>query len=214
MARYLQLLFGFRGRICRTQYWAGNVLVGAGLLTLFAVVVAPVLNAHSPAAALGEIRRVAPVLAPVSTLTLWMRFALQVKRFHDRGRTGWFALVGLLPWFAMGWVAERLSHAGAGAVTEVYHVLPVILAATLFSAAILAELGGRPGTSGDNRFGPPPGSPAASRQNHRALDFETADAAIQRALEERRKSSASSGRPAVQAAAQVTAGFGRRGLRP
>jgi uncharacterized membrane protein YhaH (DUF805 family) len=209
VGHYLQLLFGFQGRISRTQYWAGNVLVGAGLLTLFAVVVAPVLNAHSPAAALGEIRRVAPVLAPVSTITLWMRFALQVKRFHDRGRTGWLALVGLLPWFALGWVAGRLANAGAGALMEVQHVLPAILAAMLFSAAILTELGGMPGTPNENRFGLPPGSSAGSR--HSSVNLETADAAIQRALDERRNPPAAPGRRPDVIAAPPT-GFGRRGL--
>jgi uncharacterized membrane protein YhaH (DUF805 family) len=214
VALFLPLLFGFQGRISRLQYWAGNVLVGAGLLTLLAVVLAPVLNAHSPAMALSEIQRIAPVLAPASAITLWMRFALQVKRFHDRGRTGWLALIGLLPWFALGWVARRISEAGAGALLEVQHVLPVILGAMLFSAAMLAELGGMPGTPGENRFGPPLGSAASKGRRDRTVDLQTADAAIQQALDERRGAANSAGQPVLPPTAQRAGGFGRRGSRP
>jgi uncharacterized membrane protein YhaH (DUF805 family) len=33
----------------------------------------------------------------VSVLMIWPSIAVQVKRCHDRGRTGWFILIGLVP---------------------------------------------------------------------------------------------------------------------
>ena len=38
-----------------------------------------------------------PVLTACTLASTWPNLALAVKRLHDRGRSGWFCLVGVIP---------------------------------------------------------------------------------------------------------------------
>jgi uncharacterized membrane protein YhaH (DUF805 family) len=42
-------------------------------------------------------------------LTLWPWIAVSVKRFHDRGRSGWFLLIALIPFFGALWLLIELG---------------------------------------------------------------------------------------------------------
>ena len=91
-----QVLLSFDGRISRSTYWVCGVLPiavieacgglidvamhGAGFVAAFAVLV-----------------------------TLWPSLAVSVKRCHDRDRSGWFLLVGLIPIIGDIWVLVELG---------------------------------------------------------------------------------------------------------
>lgn len=83
----LWALFGFDGRISREVYWLGNF--GCGFLAI--ALTLPTINELT-----GQI-----VMAPWSPLIappfVWAGIALAVKRLHDRGLTGLFALALLVP---------------------------------------------------------------------------------------------------------------------
>ncbi|NPU70018.1 DUF805 domain-containing protein [Bradyrhizobium sp. 83012] len=79
--RLLRFLFSFDGRVSRSAYWLGLVLAFA-----FFVVVAVVPPLAFNNAVLG-----------LSLLALWPTLAIGAKRCHDRGRSGWYQLVGLIP---------------------------------------------------------------------------------------------------------------------
>jgi serine/threonine protein kinase/uncharacterized membrane protein YhaH (DUF805 family) len=91
-----QLLFSFQGRINRGKIWLGIMMIY--LLATFAV-----LGIVAVAAATGEARSsnapvVTIILSIIGGITfLWSVFALYAKRCHDRGRSGWFSLLFLVP---------------------------------------------------------------------------------------------------------------------
>ena len=85
-----QILFSFRGRVPRKVFWLygvlGLTLASAMLEMLFGIVRMPQGG----------------VDIAVNLLLVWPFSAIVVKRFHDRDKSGWWALLYLLP--AIGWV--------------------------------------------------------------------------------------------------------------
>lgn len=91
-----QMLFSFEGRMRRGKYWACSI--GAWLavmltMVIIGVVIESVGRGHESIAG--------PIFAVFSFLLFlpwcWSSFALQVKRLHDRGKSGWWMLLGLVP---------------------------------------------------------------------------------------------------------------------
>ena len=94
--------FSFRGRISRSRYWEYSLLVNiaAGI----SVYVASVLFFQIA----GLVRESAAdhdrppivfiaIVFPLYAIVTWVGLALQIKRLHDRGRTGWFVLLNAVP---------------------------------------------------------------------------------------------------------------------
>lgn len=90
--------FSFQGRINRQVYWLWYVLP-----ILAISVVAAILDQ-----VLGTLYMIGPgqpvgILSSVVTLaSIWIGLAAGAKRCHDRGRSGWFQLLLLLP--VIGWI--------------------------------------------------------------------------------------------------------------
>jgi uncharacterized membrane protein YhaH (DUF805 family) len=81
--RLLSFLFSFDGRISRRIYWLYFVLP---LLLIFlgvAVAVPPLSFNHA--------------FLALFLLTIWPTLAIGAKRCHDRNRSGWYQLIGLIP---------------------------------------------------------------------------------------------------------------------
>jgi len=127
----------FKGRSGRTEFWtffglsvAAFLLavVATGLSTDTATVAqprAPGVNA-SPAGA------IAYLFWWLVSIVPW--FAVQVRRFHDQGRSGWFCLVGAGAYVAVGFGA-----------------MPLAVILSLIAMGLMAL----PGEEAQNRFGPP-----------------------------------------------------------
>lgn len=84
------LLFGFRGRIGRRTWWLWGVAAMLGLVIYFTVALR--VAGAPPKVAEGV----------VNMLLVWPALALSVKRWHDRGKSGWWVLVTLIP--VIGWL--------------------------------------------------------------------------------------------------------------
>lgn len=88
----LQFLFGFNGRIRRSHYWVGSLaLVMFGVAAIFAVMPADDVSPEAMASING------PAFLLVYAVLTWCGLALQVKRWHDRGKSGLWVLIGLVP---------------------------------------------------------------------------------------------------------------------
>ncbi|MGA0609843.1 DUF805 domain-containing protein [Caldimonas sp. KR1-144] len=85
-----QILFGFKGRIPRKTYWIWGVVV----LVAFSVFASLLLGI------LGIDEWAASVL--VNLAILWPAFAVSVKRWHDRDKSGWWLLINFIP--LVGWI--------------------------------------------------------------------------------------------------------------
>ena len=91
-----RLFFSLRGRVSRRQYWLYGVLALVGVA----------LVGH----ALLGIARVRPRTAEliVNLLLVWPALAISVKRWHDRGKSGWWVLLNLVP--VIGWLWALLDN--------------------------------------------------------------------------------------------------------
>jgi uncharacterized membrane protein YhaH (DUF805 family) len=106
-----QILFSFTGRIPRRQYWAA-----IGIQVLIIVVVAVIVGFLAPEI-FGNFSRsrnasdefgafpmmLIVMMIPVLVFYFWTRFAVGVKRWHDRGKSGWWVLIGFIPYVGPIW---------------------------------------------------------------------------------------------------------------
>lgn len=107
----VQFLFSFEGRARRLHVWIFFLvlsLVYGGLFWQFGNfhVVRDYTTQDSyygPAFVLAAIEHNAFVW-PVYLVSIWMKLAVLTKRWHDRGKSGWWNLVGLIPVIGGLWV--------------------------------------------------------------------------------------------------------------
>ena len=84
------LLFKFEGRINRAKFWVGTAI--SWLLVIVAVAIA---------AAIGG--TIGFLIAGVTYVALvWIGLAVSIKRWHDRGKSGWWVLIAFVP--LIGWL--------------------------------------------------------------------------------------------------------------
>ncbi len=130
----------FNGRSGRLEFWT---FFGLSVSAVYIAVVATGLLPNL--ADSGQISQTSPPIAKASPVgaigyVIWWLvsivpwFAVQIRRFHDQGRSGWLCLVGVGGYVAIG-----------------FGSLP--LAAILFLIAL--SLMALPGEEAENRFGPP-----------------------------------------------------------
>ena len=92
-----KLLWSFEGRIPRRTYWAvqGTVM---GALFIFSMIAAAVESDPNAEVFLGLFTLV--FFVP----WIWITLAIQVKRWHDRGKSGAMALISFIPYVGGIWV--------------------------------------------------------------------------------------------------------------
>ena len=87
---WMQILFSFTGRIPRRQYWAGALI---HFISFIPVMVLAQLS--------GEDQSVGVAVGLLMLLTfvfmIWSGLAVAVKRWHDRGKSGLWVLIGFVP---------------------------------------------------------------------------------------------------------------------
>lgn len=104
-ASLIRNLFSFKGRIRRSDYWIGMILIFIGM-----VAVASLL------AGLWRVDladrydlRASAIQAGVVLLFMWPNLAVSVKRLHDRDQSGWWILLSFLPVIGNVWTLVNLG---------------------------------------------------------------------------------------------------------
>jgi uncharacterized membrane protein YhaH (DUF805 family) len=138
MNGWMSFFFRFEGRVSRSRYWFGTIVVMVVCLIAFlvAVALAPRLGWQfddEETAALG---------LPFILVCVVSTLALSARRLHDRNKSAWWLLVFYVP--------PLISDLVFGATAEAN------LISTFFSIWALIELGFLRGTDGPNRFGGEP----------------------------------------------------------
>ena len=141
------LLFSFEGRIRRSHFWVGwLILLGVSVV-------------------IGWI----PIINLLGFLLIWPNLAIAVKRLHDMGHTGWLAAI---PWvvnivgtiIGLGLIgvsafanASALHNEDPAAIFALIGpALGLFCLLLLVNLGFLLWIGLTEGQSGENRFGPNP----------------------------------------------------------
>jgi uncharacterized membrane protein YhaH (DUF805 family) len=101
----INLLFSFQGRINRAKFW----LVHLGIFVVEAIVLS--LMGGTAAIISGNYEQIivvsggatGAVWTIVGVLAFWISLALEVKRWHDRNKSGWWMLIILVPVIGSLW---------------------------------------------------------------------------------------------------------------
>ena len=86
------LLFKFDGRINRGKFWAG-IAVSWGIGLVFAILLS--ITVGSGSGALSGILVFVGIALYV--MLIWIGLAISIKRWHDRGKSGWWILIAFIP---------------------------------------------------------------------------------------------------------------------
>ena len=106
-------VFSFEGRINRGTFWRTFLFMILGVIVLGvgAAVVIPMFASKTPAVAVGSDSTAVKgtgamgmgggvfLVAMVAfyAVVLWINLAMHAKRWHDLGKTGWLALLAVIP---------------------------------------------------------------------------------------------------------------------
>ena len=143
-----QLLFTVKGRVDRATWWIASVaFTCVWLLGIwsFSKVELPYRSSAYP--------YVAWLLIAFLAVVWWSSNAIDVKRLHDRERSGWHVLIRILRDAAL----IALGYLGQGhqvSASDYAPILGIVWVACML--LILVECGFLPGTDGPNNYGPDP----------------------------------------------------------
>lgn len=126
-----QWLFSIKGRIGRRDFWLWMVIWVVAMAALFYAVDFNLLVSQTAAFML--------------VCLLWPTACVMVKRLHDRGKSGPWALLFVLAWMLLAGNWDMLNGTLQWAVGR---FIP-----TLIMVAMIIDLGAFVGTQGENKFG-------------------------------------------------------------
>ncbi|WP_312605133.1 DUF805 domain-containing protein [Kosakonia cowanii] len=126
-----QWLFSFKGRIGRRDFWIWMVLWVVSMTLLFVLANNGMLDFQTAAFIL--------------VCLIWPTACVMVKRLHDRGRHGGWALLMVLAWMLLSGNWAMLDGTLAWAVGRLIPVAIIVV--------MMIDLGAMLGTQGKNRFG-------------------------------------------------------------
>ncbi len=157
----VSLLFGFNGRINRIQYWLGCLIAGFGgamlLFTLGLLTMPSGPPPKTPADMMQLVSSMGITFGLPFFLMGWIGSALQVKRFHDRGRSGLMVLLPFLPLTMI--LTTVISGAATGESFErvASSITLWFVLLQLINLFMFVDLGCMPGKPEANKYGNPPG---------------------------------------------------------
>lgn len=103
----IDFMFSFKGRIGRLAYWAYSLGIWTVIISL-AIAMGwfdPAVGGDVPMAVeTGDDALVAILFGLIFMGFLWSGYAVQAKRWHDRDKSGWWSLIGFVPYIGGIWV--------------------------------------------------------------------------------------------------------------
>lgn len=159
----LSLFFSFNGRINRSQYWLGAMLGGVlgavALVGVFGMSGMSLAEAENPKEAIQAVTTFGMLFIPLMAVICWSGLAIQVKRFHDRGRSGFLVLLPMAVSVPMTLSIMGAIATGADPVAIAASAQPYATILWILNLAFFIDLGCMPSNEGPNKYGDPPGTP-------------------------------------------------------
>jgi uncharacterized membrane protein YhaH (DUF805 family) len=102
---FLRILFSPFGRIGRLAYWMASIFTWVVLYAFVALtkLMPPSPSSSEVAAHLGLYLGWVVLTFGLLLLYCWWGFAVSVKRWHDRGKTGFWVFINLIPLIGPLW---------------------------------------------------------------------------------------------------------------
>jgi uncharacterized membrane protein YhaH (DUF805 family) len=100
----MHLLFSFQGRIRRLHFWLAGITVGVVYMVIYMLLFSMSGFAQGTPNPL-----ILGLMALLYIPVIWIGLALDVKRCHDRDKSGWFVLIGLIPLIGAIWLLVELG---------------------------------------------------------------------------------------------------------
>ncbi|MGA9658128.1 MAG: DUF805 domain-containing protein [Asticcacaulis sp.] len=134
LSNWKTMLFTANGRIRRSEYWLWAILSMIALTIVFYILMM-VLGVGKTMAETGTVPATLWILYIIYLVpVMWIGICLQVKRWHDRNKSGWMCLIGLIPIVGGIWAFIEVgcldgtqgpnkygpSPKGIGSATEVF----------------------------------------------------------------------------------------------
>ncbi|ELA3326968.1 TPA: DUF805 domain-containing protein [Klebsiella pneumoniae subsp. pneumoniae] len=126
-----QWLFSIKGRIGRRDFWIWIAIWLVTMSALFTLAGSNLLNLQTAAF--------------IIVCLLWPTAAVVVKRLHDRGKSGLWALLMVLAWMLLAGNWSMLPQVWQWGVGRFVPTLIIVM--------MLIDLGAFVGTQGENKFG-------------------------------------------------------------
>ena len=97
------ILTSYEGRIRRGQFWAG-----IGVLLAVGIVAAIIDGLLGTSIAVGD-GQLGIIGLIVSIASIYFALAIYAKRWHDRGKSGWWSLIIFVPFIGAIWLLVELG---------------------------------------------------------------------------------------------------------
>ena len=163
-----QILFSFGGRINRAKFWLGLLVYLLLDRVLYATWTVQHLEgpfkwpdlslSNVVSSYVAFLEYVVPILA-WAFVPFWCLLAIGVKRLHDRGKSGWWMLVFILPGGIRNTVESGYFYHGTKD-WPTWIAIDLSIAAIIVLFWAIIELGLLRGTAGANQYGENPLVPA------------------------------------------------------
>lgn len=106
----MDLFFNFEGRVGRAQYWITSLLFTAAYVPVVLVGMWAVGSGlYSFGNMTPEMFSLLILLIPLYLMVAVTATAITIKRYHDRGKSGWWFLIVLIPYIGAIWQLVELG---------------------------------------------------------------------------------------------------------
>lgn len=96
---FTDLLFSFEGRAARRHYWVVGFVLFLLQLLQGAIWLGIDAAGNDPVASIAFLM----ANLAISVVIVWISFAIIVKRYHDRGKSGWWWFIIFIPILGFIW---------------------------------------------------------------------------------------------------------------
>jgi uncharacterized membrane protein YhaH (DUF805 family) len=109
------LFFSFSGRTNRAPWWIGLIVLAVISSVVSAICIGGAMadlsgvDSSDQAAIGAAMGRVLLPATIIGLVMLWPSLALYTKRWHDRNKSGWWTLIGLIPIIGGLWLLIELG---------------------------------------------------------------------------------------------------------
>lgn len=104
---FIDIFFSFKGRVGRLTYLGSGLALTA--IEIVGILILDGIDKSLRSSSNGTVNDLVLIIFFIFLgIIVWSLFAISVKRWHDRDKSGWWMLIGLVPIIGPWWAAIEL----------------------------------------------------------------------------------------------------------